>query len=329
MDGQMAGPQPDQPRKSESPQSGPSRSGSPQPKPSGTERRIDVDDDFAKLYERGKLHRIERAPEPESYDIHTDVIRAPALPGEVAALPTVDRAIDVVAADLLVQALNCIRTFGDFHLALSGGNSPEPLYERLMYDPNYRSLPWQKTHLWIVDETRVPFTDPRSSFRMIRETIVDHSDIPPQQVHPIFPTGDAPDEAYEAVLRDVLAWREKGQDRLDFVLLGAGADGSTAGLAPHTRLLNAMRGDARQLVGVARPPEVAEPGRVTMTPALINASRFVAVLAFGAAKRDAIARIAGGHEPVEALPLKAIRPTGGTLKWYLDAEAAGARTPES
>jgi len=324
MDGQMAGPQPDQPGKSGSPKSGSPKSGPPRP-----ERRIDADDDFARLHERGKLHRIERGPESEPYDIHTDVIRAPALPGEVAALPTVDRAIDVVAADLLVQALNCIRTFGDFHLALSGGRSPVPLYERLMYDPNYRSLPWQKTHLWIVDEPRVPFTDPRSSFRLIRETIVDHSDIPPQQVHPIFPIGDAPDEAYEAVLREVLAWREKGQDRLDFVLLGVGEDGSTAGLAPHTRLLNSMRGDARQLVGVARAPEVAEPGRVTMTPALINASRFVAVLAFGAEKRAAVARIAGGHEPTEALPLKAIRPTGGTLKWYLDAAAAGATAPEA
>ncbi len=295
--------------------------GSQSDQPRKRERRIDMDDDFSRLHERGKLHRIERPAEPESYSVD-DVIEAPALPGEVAAAPSVDQAVDAAAADLLVQAINCVRTFGDFHLALSGGRSGEPLYERLMYDPVYRSLPWQKTHLWVVDEARVPFDDARSSFRMIRETIVDHSDIPPQQVHPIFPTGETPDEAYEAVLREVLGWREKGQDRLDFVVLGVGPDGSTAGLAPHSELLEEARSGSR-LVGIAGSPAVAQPGRVTMTPTLLNASRFVAVLAFGASKRSVIDRLVGGNDSVETMPIKGIRPLGGTLKWYLDREAAG------
>ena len=64
-----------------------------------------------------------------------------------------------------------MREFGDFHLALSGGAIFEPIYQRLMYDPDCRRLPWRRTHLWIVDETCVPFDDPRSSFRMISEIV--------------------------------------------------------------------------------------------------------------------------------------------------------------
>ena len=114
--------------------------------------------------------------------------KPPPLPGEVVVAHTVDELIDKLAAELVIHAENCVRQFGDFHLALSGGPDPVPLYERLMYDPNYRRLPWRRTHLWIVDERCVPFDDKRSNFRVISEIIVDHADIPHEQVHPIFAT---------------------------------------------------------------------------------------------------------------------------------------------
>src|ERR1700741_1275806 len=158
----------------------------------------------------------------------------PELPGEVVVRETVDDLIDAVAADLVVHAHNCVRAFGSFHLALSGGSTPVPLYRRLMYDPNYRDLPWAKTHLWVVNERRVAFQDDRSNFKMINELIGDHSGIPAEQVHPIFALAHDADLEYERVLREELGWREKGQDRLDFVLLGMGADGHTASLFPRS-----------------------------------------------------------------------------------------------
>jgi 6-phosphogluconolactonase/glucosamine-6-phosphate isomerase/deaminase len=54
------------------------------------------------------------------------------LTGEVLALPTADELIDRLAADLIFHGENCVREFGDFHFALSGGSTPQPLYERLM-----------------------------------------------------------------------------------------------------------------------------------------------------------------------------------------------------
>lgn len=253
----------------------------------------------------------------EGYSLVDDAISAPALPGSAVTARTVDRLIDLLAADLLVHAVNCVRTFGDFHLALSGGSTPQPLYERLMYDPAYRSLPWRRTHLWIVDERRVPFEDARSNFKMIDETIVDHADIPREQVHPIFAMSDSADAEYEKTLRETLAWREKGHDRLDFVLLGMGADGHTASLFPHSPALR----EGERLVRINAGPTVTPPNRVTMTYPLINASRVVAVMVTGASKAAMVQRVALGHESCEDIPIKGVRPVGGELRWYLDAEA--------
>jgi 6-phosphogluconolactonase len=234
----------------------------------------------------------------------------PALPGTVRVGATPDATIDAIAADLITQAIACVREFGDFHLALSGGNTPMPLYERLMYDPDFRSLPWRRTHLWIVDERCVPFDDPRSNFGRISEIVVAHSDIPAAQVHPIEATADDAETRYERHLRETLAWREKGHDRLDFVLLGMGDNGHTASLFPHTDVLR----EEERLVGRCIGPEV-EPERITMTYPLLNASRVLCPLVIGAGKAEMIRRVATGDDPVSEIPIKGIRPVGGELRW--------------
>ncbi|MEM9064174.1 MAG: 6-phosphogluconolactonase [Planctomycetota bacterium] len=253
----------------------------------------------------------ELAPEPE----------APKLPGTVIVRETADAIIDFLGAELVGHAMECVRAFGDFHLALSGGSTPEPLYRRLMYDPPLRKLPWKRTHLWIVDERRVPEDDERSNFRMIRSYICEHSDIPAEQVHPMPATDANGDILYEKELREHLGWREKGHDRLDYVLLGMGDDAHTASLFPNSPALDA----GERLVVGNDGPNVTPPARLTMTYRLINASRFIAVLVTGSRKRDTIARVeaaatGGGGMPRE-LPILGVDPVGGELRWYLDRDA--------
>ncbi len=259
----------------------------------------------------------------EVYDFDDALPDAPELPGQVVATQTVDELIDKLAADLVIHAENCVRQFGDFHLALSGGTSPIPLYERLMYDPNYRRLPWRRTHLWIVDERCVPFSDERSNFKMISEIIVDHADIPKEQVHPIFATSPTADVDYEKTLRETLAWREKGQDRLDYVSLGMGADGHTASMFPVASGGRAVL--ERDRLVVREVSKSAEPNeRITMTLPLINAARFIGVLVTGSKKGPMLKRIAEGDESPEEIPIKGVEPLQGEMKWYLDGAACGA-----
>jgi 6-phosphogluconolactonase len=162
--------------------------------------------------------------------------------------------------------------------------------------------------------------DDRSNFRMINETIVKHSGIPPEQVHPIDALSETADVDYEAQLREVLQWRQRGQDRLDFVLLGMGQDGHTASLFPHNDVL----GERHRLIRRVDEPAAQPPDRVTMTFPLINSARMVAILVTGASKADTISRIAKGDMSVEQMPVTGVRPEQGVLKWFLDAEACGA-----
>ncbi len=231
-----------------------------------------------------------------------------------------DQLADLLAAEIVVQAKAAVRRFGDFELALSGGNTPLLLYERLMYDADYRQLPWQRTHLWLVDERVVPPEDERSNFRIINEIIVAHSGIPREQVHPIPALSETADEEYEAQLREVLQWRPPGEDRLDFVLLGMGADGHTASLFPFNEAL----AEEERLVRAVNAPSADPPRRVTMTYPLINGARVIAVLVSGSAKAPMLRRVASGRESREELPIKGVRPRKGELKWFIDADACAA-----
>lgn len=273
------------------------------------------------MTERDNQNRIEPSSDVRPIGIEKDESTpdAPSLPGEVEVFAEADHALDRLAGELVVHALECVRRFGDFHLALSGGSTPMPLYERLMIDPAYRRMPWRKTHLWIVDERRVPFDDDRSNYKHIKEIIGDHSDIPPNQLHPMEATRDDADVAYEQALQEALGWREKGQDRLDFVLLGMGPDGHTASLFPNSRALDV---DDR-LVTLNDGPTVVPPDRVTMTYKLINASRMIVPLVIGAGKAEMVERVATGDDPVHDIPIKGIDPIGGRLCWYLDDAACG------
>jgi len=263
------------------------------------------------------------------YDVIPEPIK-PLLPGVVVVRPTADELFDSLGADLMIHANNCVRSFGDFHLALSGGSTPMPFYKHLMIDPHYRDFPWKRTHLWIVDERQVGFDDERCNFTHIDEIIGQHSDIPREQVHPMLAMAPDADEQYELLLRQTLFFREKGQDRLDFVLLGMGGDGHTASLFPHSPALSGGHRpgpdgvDLPRLVLINNGPNVTPPDRVTMSYVMLNAARFVAVLVTGSGKRATVAQLVARRDEPGAsadLPVLGIRPSAGVLRWYLDADA--------
>lgn len=260
-------------------------------------------------------------PDPKrdvkSYDLIDDLPPHPPLDGEVALKATTDELIDVLAAELVACAVECVRQYGDFHLVLTGGLTPQPLYERLMYDPCCRGLPWRRTHLWISDERCVPADHERSNSRAINEVIGMHADIPREQMHVIDAMSDTADVDYEQALRGALEWREPGQDRIDFVLLGLGADGHTASLFPHTAAVT----EKDRWVRLNSCLDAEPSDRVTMTLPLINSARCVAVMVTGREKAAIVQRVAGGEESIEELPIMGVAPVDGVLKWYLDKDA--------
>lgn len=240
--------------------------------------------------------------------------KKPDLPGTVVVRPAMEELTDSVLADMMLQAQTCVRAFGDFHLAIAASEHVEPLLVRLMLDPAYRSLPWKRTHLWSIDDCVVDIDDDRSRAKRIREILVDHSDIPVDQVHGIMVAADDPGGEYQSELRESLGWREKGQDRLDFALLSLLGGGPAA----HSLQGRPVEGGSADLVLRRAWTDTAGLAWYGLTPRMISATRFIAVVAAGEPARRPLwgvteARAAG------ATPL--IKPIGGEMRWYLDAAA--------
>ncbi len=245
----------------------------------------------------------------------------PQLTGPVHVAADADQLYDDLAHALLAAADRAVAERGAFHLALSGGSTPEKFYMRLVTDVRYRAIPWDRTHIWIVDERRVPEDDERSNWKMIRETLADHVPLRKRQKHPMPVMQDKPAAAYEKEMREVFELKDE-IPRLDFVLLGMGDDGHTASLFPHSHALRVN--DA--CVAVNEGHHVTPPPRVTMTYCLLNAARELAVLVTGSKKAATIRQIeteCNGRCEVLDLPILGVCPIDGELTWYLDAEAAG------
>jgi 6-phosphogluconolactonase/glucosamine-6-phosphate isomerase/deaminase len=237
----------------------------------------------------------------DSYDLEPEP-RRPDLPGQVGLYEGPDEIIDAVAADLFIQAKACVREFGDFHLALSGGALVEKLFLRLMVDPLYRALPWTRTQLWVAADWRGD--SHYGATEIVDHVLRHHAGIPASQIHaPVHETAEA-HAAYERELLETLGWREKGHDRLDFVVCQVDETEPVPGTGEDVgggRLVSRYRGDAGG-------------ERVSMTPLLVGGSRFIALLASGPASRAAVDAAAGDG--------KAFDPVGGVQKWYLDHAAA-------
>lgn len=244
---------------------------------------------------------------PDPYELAPEPI-VPDLPGEVVVLQTEDDLIDAAAADLFVQATTCVRAFGDFHLALTGGVLQERLCMRLMVDPKFRSLPWTRVQLWVAcageDECGPGVVE------IVDQILRDHSGIPRSQIH-LLVGGEHGPEAYERELLEALGWREKGHDRLDFVLAGLDPDGSVGGIGlgedvAGGRVVTRYRGAGRG-------------ERLAMTPWFLSGARFLALLASGVESRALIARLAASEEDRDSIA--GLLPVAGVRRWYLDRAA--------
>lgn len=220
------------------------------------------------------------------------------------------------AADFILE--QAAESRGRFAVALSGGDTPEPVYRRLARGAGAGRFPWDRAHWFWGDERFVPPTHPDSNFRMAREAMLAHVPAPASHIHAVPTTDTTAGEAaarYERTLMDFYGAQalEPGRPLFDVNLMGIGADGHTASLFPGQP---ALEENERWVVSV---PHGAPEPRVTLTYPALASSRVVLVLVAGHAKREALARALAGDAGVPAGRLRA----AGEHWWYADRAAAG------
>jgi len=214
------------------------------------------------------------------------------------------------AADFILdQAHNALGERNEFRIALSGGNTPIPIYTRLAAIA--RDLPWDLTRITFGDERCVPPDDRQSNFRMAWETLLAPAAVPEKSILRMRGEIDPQTAAQEYQDQLDLFATQRGEQiyRHDLILLGLGDDGHTASLFPGTAAL-----DERIRRVVANFVPKLDAWRLTFTLPLINHARHVCFLVGAAKNADLIERALEGDPQY---PASRVNPSAGDVTWII------------
>jgi 6-phosphogluconolactonase len=225
------------------------------------------------------------------------------------------------AAELFAQnAEKALKERGRVLVALSGGSTPEQLFQLLSKPPYALSIPWEKIHFFWCDERLVPPNHPESNFGQAFSSLFSKVKIPAGNLHRVHGELD-PMQAVKAYRKELEVFSDGKLKwpRFDLALLGLGADGHTASLFPGT--INSEEKVSSVMAVTAdyqgRPAE-----RVTLTPLVFNSARNVIFMVAGKAKAYAVNLTLNGPPDPERWPAQGIKPVKGKIFWLLDDQAA-------
>jgi 6-phosphogluconolactonase len=83
------------------------------------------------------------------------------------------------AAILAAEALAATAARGRFVLAASGGHTPWLMLQALAGE----EVPWERVHVVQVDERVAPEGHPERNLTHLRESLLEHAPLRPQQIH--------------------------------------------------------------------------------------------------------------------------------------------------
>ncbi|PUZ19990.1 6-phosphogluconolactonase [Chitinophaga costaii] len=205
-----------------------------------------------------------------------------------------------------------------FSFVLSGGSTPKALYQLLAKPPYNTMIPWEKLDFFWGDERAVPFEDSRNNALMAYNTLLNHVPVKPEQIHVMKTEGDAVASAaeYEKFLEHYF----RGQtNTFDLVLLGMGDDGHTLSLFPGTKVVHE---DQKWVTAFWLPAQ--DMFRITLTAPVVNKAACIIFMATGNAKALTLKNVIEGEYNPDLYPSQQIRPSNGSLHWFVDEAAAAA-----
>jgi 6-phosphogluconolactonase len=219
-------------------------------------------------------------------------------------------AVAIRAVERIAQvAREAVTERGRCALAISGGTTPLRAFRALAGE----DVPWDRVHLFQVDERVAPSGDPERNDFHLKETLIDRIAIPSANVHFMPVEEENLDEGarrYESILRQIVGTPPV----LDLVQLGLGEDGHTASLFPGDVALRIVDSDVA-VTGFHK-----ERRRMTLTFPAIDRARCILWLVTGPGKAVALERLRAGDR---SIPAGRVRSDRAVL--LADTAATGGR----
>lgn len=208
---------------------------------------------------------------------------------KIDVLPDAD-AVAQRAAELIADAArDAVADRGQFTFAVSGGRTPWQMLRALAA----LAVPWEKTHLFQVDERVAPQGDPDRNLTYIAESLLSVAPLTRDHVHAM--PVETPDlDAGAACYAQAMAAVAGTPPVLDLVHLGLGPDGHTASLVPGDPVL--LVADAA--VALTEPYQGHR--RMTLTFPVLDRARRVLWVVTGAEKVPMLARLVRGDRMIPA-----------------------------
>jgi 6-phosphogluconolactonase len=208
---------------------------------------------------------------------------------EIKVLPDAEAVAREAARVVAEAARAAISARGRFIMAVSGGRTPWQMLRLLAGE----DVPWQSVHVVQVDERVAPAGDPDRNLTHLRETLLEHAPLPPEQLHAMpveEPDLEAAALSYARTLQQVAGTPPV----LDLAHLGLGADGHAASLVPGDPVLDVRDRD------VAATGIYQNHRRMTLTYPMLNRARGMLWLVTGAEKAEMLARLRAGDISIPA-----------------------------
>ena len=210
------------------------------------------------------------------------------------------------AAVIAAEARDAVAKRGIFSIAVSGGKTPWVMLRDLANE----QVPWDKVHVFQIDERIAPAGDPDRNLTHLRDSLLSHAPLPPERIHAMPVEADPIQGALEYT--KTLEQFGGKPPILDLAHLGMGPDGHTASLIPGDPVLSVTDREVA-LTGVYQGRN-----RMTLTYPVLNRARKIMWLITGGEKVSMLQRLLNGDE---SIPSGRIRRTDALI--LADRAAAG------
>ncbi len=236
-----------------------------------------------------------------------------------------------VAARFLTNIVDVLQEQDDVHVVLTGGTVGTAVLAAINASAARDTIDWSRVNFWWGDERWVGRADPERNELQARNALLDHIDVPADNIHSFGASDDSAEQGTDAL--DAAAARYSAEllrhapqgasyPRFDVTLLGMGSDGHVASLFPHR---SGIREREASVVAVRDSPKLPA-DRLSLTRPVLNSSDQIWLVLAGTDKASALGLTLAGASRDE-VPAAGIKGRQRTL-FFVDHDAA-AQVPEN